>query len=186
MLYYIFGGIFVVALLCIAFSMYCKYLMYGGDVFLKEFKNTKIFEYEFKDFKAKKKSLYNRQSLDLIFNDNSKVHIYGGIEDKSIIPLMSVVLKVDEDDIQAGSQHKSIELHQFVKNFEVQSIENIEILDKHNNPVKYFVSKGVKFDGNKQHMTISLDNEKWENIKSIKFESTTEIDISMFYNYYAC
>lgn len=57
MLYYIFGGIFVVVLLCIAFSMYCKYLMYGGDDFLKEFKNTKIFEYEFKNFKAKK-SLY--------------------------------------------------------------------------------------------------------------------------------
>lgn len=96
----------------------------------------------------------------MTFNDNSKVHIYGGIEDKSIIPLMSLVLKVYEDDIQAGSQH--------------------------NNPVQYFVSKGVKFDGNKQHMTISLDNEKWENIKSIKFESTTEIDISMFYNCYAC
>lgn len=185
MLTYIFVGIFVVVLLCIGFSMFCKYLMYGGNVLLKDFKNTKIFEYEFKDFKAKKKSLYNRQSLDLIFNDNSKVHIYGGIEDKSIIPLASIVLNVDETEIRAGSMHKSIELHQFVKNFEVQSIENVEIFDKNNKAVDYYVSKGVKFDGNKQHMSIFIRDEKWENIKYIKFESTTEIDVSMFYNYYA-
>lgn len=184
MLYYIFGGIFVVVLLCIAFSMYCKYLMYGGDVFLKEFKNTKIFEYEFKNFKAKKKSLYNRQSLDLIFNDNSKVHIYGGIEDKSIIPLASIVLNVDETEIRAGSMHKAIELHQFVKNFEVQAIQNVAIYNHNNKKVEYSVSKGVKFDGNKQHMSISIHDEEWKNIKCIKFESTTEIDVSMFYNYY--
>lgn len=159
--------------------------MHGGDVLLKDFKNTKIFEYEFKDFKANKKSLYNRQSLDLIFNDNSKVHIYAGLEDKSIIPLASIVLNVDETDIRAGSMHKSIELHQFVKNFEVHSIENVEIFDKNNKPVEYYVSKGVKFDGNKQHMSIFIRDENWENIKSIKFESTTEIDVSMFYNYYA-
>lgn len=184
MLTYIFSGIFILVVLFIGFSIFCKYLMQGDNILLKDFKDTKIFEYEFKDFKGKKKSLYNRQSLDLIFNDNSKVHIYGGIEDKSIIPLASRVLNVDEADIRAGSMHKAIELHQFVKNLEVQSIENVEILDKHNKPVQYSVSKGVKFDGNKQHMSISIHDEEWKNIKCIKFESTTEIDVSMFYNYY--
>lgn len=184
MLNWILGGIFFIAMLFIGFLLFRNYLMKGGNVFLKDFKNTRVFEYEFKGFKGKKKSLFNRQGLDLVFNDSSKVHIFGGIEDRSIIPLMGTVLNVDDDDIRAGSMHKSIQINEFVKNFEVQAIQNIKIIDKHNNPVGFYVSKGIKFEDNKQYISISLDGEHWSNIKSIHFESTVEIDISLIYYYF--
>ena len=56
---------------------------------------------------------------------------------------------------------------------------------KKNKLVEYYISKGVKFEGNKQHITIILKNESWQNIKKINFSSTTNIDATLFYNYYA-
>ena len=185
MLNYVFGGLFLLVVIFTGFSLFGSYLMKGGNNLLKTFKNTRNFEYNFNYFKSKNNTLYNRQSLDLTFDDNSNIHMFGGIDDKTIIPLASIVLNVDEDDIRAGSVHKSIEIDQFVKNFTVQTIKNIEIFNKNNEIVEYYVSKGIKFKSNKQYISISLSEEKWKNIKSIRFESTTDIDISMFYTYYA-
>lgn len=76
-------------------------------------------------------------------------------------------------------------LKEKARDFSTQSIENVKIYDKNNNLVEYYISKGVKFEGNKQHITIILKNESWQNIKKINFSSTTNIDATLFYNYYA-
>ncbi len=165
------------------FKYFVYYISKGNKYLLKNFKNCRIFEYDFTNFKFKNQSLYNRQELYLIFNDNSKIHIFGGIEDKSIIPLISDFTNLDENEIKAGSMHEKIDLHQFVKNFETQSIFNVLILDKNDKPVNYYVSKILLFEG-KEAITISLKNEQWKNVKFIKFESTIEIDASLFHSYY--
>lgn len=185
MLSYFFGIIFFVIFLYISFMLFVNYLQHGGNQFLKKFTNCNYFEYEFKEFKGKSERLFNRQALDLIFDDHSKVLVFSGIEDPTIIPMASLITGVDEDTVRAGSKHQKIELNQFVKEFSTQSIENVKIYDKNNKLVEYYISKGVRFEGNKQHITISLKNEIWNNIKKINFSSTTNIDATLFYNYYA-
>lgn len=184
-MYYIIGGISLITVLFIAVVFFSRHLMKGGNVFLKQFKNTKHFNYDFNNLKHRKKSLYNRQQLYLIFEDNSQIHLFGGIEDKSLIPLMSAITNIEEQDIKAGSMHKKIELNQFVKNFEVQSIQNVKIYNKSNELVDHYVSKILLREGNKQAMSITLRNENWSNIKNISFDSTIEIDASLKYSYFA-
>jgi hypothetical protein len=182
-MYYIIGGICLIALLYIAIVLFTQHAIKGGSVFLKQFKNTKHFNYDFNDLKHRSKSIYNRQNLNVVFDDNSQIHIFGSIEDKTIIPMVSAITNIDENDIKAGSMHKRIELNEFVKNFEVQSIKNIKIYNKNNELVDYYVSKILLRDGNKQAISISLKNEDWSNIKNISFDSTIEIDASLTYSY---
>lgn len=181
--------IFFIILCIITFAIlflnfFSAYLQNGKNILLKRFINSDNFEFSFEGFKAVNDRLFNRQQIEIIFEDSSNVHVFSGIEDKSIIPIASKILDVEESDIKAGSIHKRLELNEFSKDFKTQAIKDIVILDKNNKEVDYFVSKGVKFDGNKQHISISLKNEKWNNIKSLKFNSTTKIDISLFYYCY--
>ena len=78
-----------------------------------------------------------------------------------------------------------MQLNQFVKNFEVQSIQNVKIYNKNNELVNHYVSKILLREGNKQAMSITLRNENWSNIKNISFDSTIEIDASLKYSYFA-
>jgi hypothetical protein len=181
MLNYILIGVFIIIGLFILLKIYSRT---SGSILIKKFVGTKIFEYQLKAFRDNFSNLYNHQYLDIIFDDNSKVHMFGLIDDKSIIPLVSQFSNIDEDYIRADSMHSRIEMNEFVKNFEVHAIKNIEVIDNNGEPVEYSVIKGVKFDGDKQHISIALRNEKWINIKSVKFESTTDIDVSLFYHYY--
>lgn len=176
--------IFIILIsLFILFKFFVLYITHGNQYQLKIFKNSKFFEYDFSNFKFKNYSLYNRQSLYLIFNDSSKIHLFAGIEDKSIIPAISDFCNIDENQVKAGSMHKRIEHNEFVKNFNTQSIFNVLVIDKNDNSVDYSVSKILLYEGG-EGMVINLKNEKWNNIKFIKFESTTEIDATLFHCYY--
>ncbi len=93
-MYYIIGGICLIALLYIAIVLFTQHAIKGGSVFLKQFKNTKHFNYDFNDLKHRSKSIYNRQNLNVVFDDNSQIHMFGSIEDKTIIPRVSAITNI--------------------------------------------------------------------------------------------
>lgn len=115
-MYYIIGGICLIALLYIAIVLFTQHAIKGGSVFLKQFKNTKHFNYDFNDLKHRSKSIYNRQNLNVVFDDNSQIHMFDNKNNELVDYYVSKILLRD-----GNKQAISISL----KNEDWSNIKNI-------------------------------------------------------------